>query len=267
MPNPMIGMIGGSIGSAAIGASAASKAADAQKSAAKNEVALKKMMFDQTSANLAPYLGAGNNAMAAVLYEMGLGPKPIIGGTAPTIAETKDNKGRVTGYGVGGQTFGTRSAAEEWANKNKTGGTEYEGYKVSPMANYLMEEGTSAIEGGAAGRGGLFSGATLQALEQNRRNTIEMDTDKYFSRLFGIQSSGQNAAAQQGAAASNYANSASDSMRAGAQGAAQGYINQGQAIQTGIGDIAGIAGYFGQQNNPMGAYTAATMRPQPNPFY
>lgn len=77
----------------------------------------------------------------------------------------------------------------------------YDGYSVTPHAEYLLTEGRGAIEGGAAGAGNLFSGATAQALDRHRMGVIAGDRDAYLNRLTGVVGIGQAAAA--GAAQQN----------------------------------------------------------------
>lgn len=242
-------LLAGSIGSAAIGASASKRAGDTAARGARGAQKLQERIYNEQSANYAPYRQSGNNAMAAILYEMGLGPKPTVGGTAPEITQTQS--GRKTSYGVGGQSFSSMSAAEAYADANKTGGTEYAGYSESPMAKYMLEKGMEGIDGSASARGNLYSGATLSALENDRQRVIKADTGDYFNRLFNIKDTGLQAAGNQGQAGSNYASNAGNAMMQGANAQAGGIMGQGQAFQTGISDAAGIYGYF---SNPMQAY-------------
>lgn len=273
MPGPTAALIGGSLASSVVGANAQKKAGQAAAASADAATKLQGKIYEETTQRFAPYLDAGNNALGAMLYEMGLGPKPTFGATAPAIEEVKGgrNPNRVTGFKVGDQSFSTRSAAEEYANANKTGGTEYGGYTQSPMAKYLMEQGTDSISGSAAASGGLFSGATLQALEDNRRKVISADTGDYFARLAGITNMGLGAAGNQASAGAGYADSASRSMMAGGAARADGYLGVGKAVQGGIADMAQIYGFM-QGNNPMAAYTAPTLmaaspRPMANPRF
>ena len=136
-----LALLAGSALSAGVSASAAKKSAAATGKAADAATELQRDIYDQTSENYAPYLAGGNDAMAAYLYEMGLGPRPMMGGTVPTIETipgqmqqgggfgSSDNGGSGgarggTTYKVGGQTFSTLAEAETWAQKNKTGATE-----------------------------------------------------------------------------------------------------------------------------------------------
>lgn len=280
-----LALLAGSAISGAASASGAKKAAKAQTAAADQATQLQREQFEQTTANYKPYLNAGNDAMAAYLYEMGLGPKPIMGAAAPTIetfTETEPvapqsgnangsasffNGGfsvrkpsSVTKYRVGGQTFSTLDEAETWANANKTGGTEYGGYTQSPMAKYLMQEGVDSITGSAAAAGGLFSGASMKALEDNRRTVIGADTSDYFAKLFGLTNMGMSAAGNQASAGSAYAGNVGNLAMQAANAKGQGYLATGQAISNTINDAAGIYGYF---NNPMAAYASPTMAAGP----
>jgi hypothetical protein len=248
-------LIGGTIASSAIGARGAKKAADAQARSADQSVRLQRDIYNETTQRFAPYLEGGGNALDAYLYEMGLGDRPMIGGTAPEIKTVTGGRGAQK-YLVGDMSFDSMSAAEAYADERKTGAREYAGYSESPMAKYLLREGMEGIEGGAAAAGGLYSGATLQALENNRREVITADTDNYFARLYGLTGMGLSAAGNQANAGQNYASGASQALTNKGNAQAGGYLGQAQAFQGGINDAAGIYGYF---SNPMQAYTAPTL--------
>lgn len=276
MAGPALLLAGASLAGGAMQASAAKKAAKAQSAAADAATQLQREQFEQTSANYRPFLDAGKDAMAAYLYEMGLGPKPTFGGTRPQIEEfnvggNQSASGAFVGgetrYRVGGQEFSTLGEAEDYANANVTGGQEYAGYSMSPMAKYLMEQGSDDIRGMAASSGGLYSGAALEALESNRKTVVNADTSDYFAKLFGLTNVGMSAAGNQANAGAAYAGNVGNLQMQAAQAKGQGYMGAANAWGNTLGDMAGIYGYFGQQQNPMAAYAAPTMRPQPNPYY
>jgi hypothetical protein len=290
MPGPAVAIAGAGLASSAIGANAAKKAGEAQARSADAATNLQREIYTDTTERFKPYVEAGGNALQAMLFEMGLADRPVIGGMAPQIEEittTTPGSGRVpvqpqggdgngmaalglglatpattsTSFRVGDRTFETRSAAEEFAAANKTAGREYGGYTESPMFRYMMETGTDNIQGSAAARGGLFSGATLQALEDNRRELVSADTGEYFARLAGLTSMGLGAAGNQASAGAGFADSASQTMMAAGNARAQGRLGAAQSWQTGISDLAGSAGYFGwgTKTNPMAAYSAPTL--------
>ena len=271
-----LALLAGSAISGAASASAAKKSAAATGKAADQATKLQRDIFDQTTANYKPYLEAGNNGLAAYLYEMGLGPKPTFAGAAVApaieayevpVSQKRGLDGKViptdpvTKYRVGGQSFSTLAEAEKWANDNKTpgAGTEYGGYTQSPMAKYLMQEGVDSITGSAAASGGLFSGASMKALEDNRRTVIGADTSDYFSKLFGLTNMGMSAAGNQASAGSAYAGNVGNLAMQAANAKAQGYTGAANAFGGFINDAAGIMGYYGQQSNPMAAYASPTL--------
>jgi hypothetical protein len=275
---------------------AASKAAKGQQAAADAATNLQRQQYEQTTANYKPYLNAGNDAMAAYLYEMGLGPKPTFGGSTPAVESyyettpgaaggkavpnlnsfiggmagipqpgTASGGTRTQKFRVNGQSFSTLEEAEAFAKANATGGREYEGYSASPMAKYLMEEGVDSIEGSAAAAGGLYSGATLDALEGNRKQIIQADTADYFSKMFGLTNMGMSAAGNQANAGSAYAGNVGNLQMGAAQAAGNAKMQGAAAWNSTLGDMAGIYGYM--QGNPMAAYASPTMRPPGNPYY
>lgn len=63
----------------------ADKAAKAQESIAREQMGLFRDAQEQQTNALAPYLQGGNTANSAYLYELGLGPRPTVGGTPAQI--------------------------------------------------------------------------------------------------------------------------------------------------------------------------------------
>ncbi len=270
------------IGGSLLSASASKKAAKAQVAAANSQAAVQKEMYDQTREDLSGYRGAGTNALSAVLYEMGLGARPTIGGT-PLAIETIPgsalgapanqapsgtwSSGGITSSGdrglnnalgkaqtalspttfrVGGQTFSTMADAQAYADANKTGGVEYGGFKESPGYQFAVQQGQDAIERSAANSGGLFSGETGKALTGYRIGMANQDYGNYFNRLMGLTTIGQNAVNMTGAAGQNYANGASNAFANMGNAKAAGYIGSANAINNGIGNVLGIMQYQNQ---------------------
>lgn len=64
------------IGSALIGTSSASKAAKAQTTAAGQQLDLQREMYEADEQRFEPFLGAGQQALGAYQYEMGMGDRP-----------------------------------------------------------------------------------------------------------------------------------------------------------------------------------------------
>jgi hypothetical protein len=206
----------------------------------------------------------------------------------------------ITGYKVGNETFKTAAEAQAAAQKYTSGGTSSGGtggfdgasnpYRTSsseftadPGYKFRLQEGLNAVEGSAAAAGGLYSGATMQALNTRAANEADQTYGDWYSRytteknnylgmLSGLASNGQNAASGQNAGGQAYTQNASSAGRVGLAGTMAGYQGQTNAVQGTINDMAGIYGYWGDQgaNNPMSAYASSkntVTRPKANPFY
>lgn len=290
---PAIGAIAG-VGSALIGASSAKKAANAQGKAADQQYQLQKDIYEDTKGRFEPYEQAGGNALAAYMYEMGLGPKPTIGGTTPGIQEIQipgtaplygnqsfqigklpgslSETGQVvtagtpasTRYSVGGQSFSTRQEAENWANANKTGATEYGGFTATPGYQFRVDQGNDSINALAGAQGGLLSGKTLQNLATFNQNIASDEYGSYMGRLAGLTDMGQASAGNQAQAGNAFANGAGNAL--GAKGNAQsaGAIGVGNALQGGINNGMSIWGYqqgLQQQQPQTGPINSSGWRP------
>lgn len=261
----------GSLAGGIIQGISANKAAKAQKSAANDQIALQRDIYNQQKELFAPFVGAGTNALSAYNYELGLGPRPTFGGTAPQITTITDQPvalqepmrgvqfGRrnedastgyqrqaspVTRYSVNGQMFNTMDAAQSYANANKTGGTAYGGFQATPGYQFQLDQGLGAIDRSAASRGGLFSGATLKAAQGYGQGLANQEYGTYLNRLSGLAGSGQAAAGQQGAAAQNYGAGASNALANYGNASAAGAIGFGNAINSGIGNALGVWQYM-----------------------
>lgn len=257
------------IGSSVVGAVSANKAAKAQTAAANSQIGVQRETRDLVRGDLAPYAGAGVDALGAIMYELGLGPAPVQGATAPQV-ETysipgqpgvnafgrggrRDREGdraggtpataATTGYRVGENTFTTMDEAQAYANANKTGGTPYGGFTKSPGYDFQLSEGLNAIDQSAASRGNLFSGETMKAAQQFGTGLAAQDYSNYFNRLMGVSNQGQNAAAGQGQAAQFAASGISNGLSNIGNARAAGAIGVGNAIQNGIGNGVGIWQY------------------------
>lgn len=280
MPDPISVITGGS---ALLGASSASKAAKSQTNAANNDIAFQKETRDQITAKLDPFYQGGTAAQAALLYEMGLGPKPMIGGT-PAQIETyqtttagtdpvygtrgrNDNRYMVspgtqgqatTGYRVGGNQFATMEEAQAYAKANPTGATEYQGFQASPGYQFALDQGNASVNALAGARGGLNSGATMQALQENGIGMANQEYGNWWNRLSGLAGSGQNAAAQQGTAMTNAAGAISNAYGNIGNAKAAGAIGVSNAIN------GGVQNYLGYQQ-----YQNGLAKPQvaPQPFF
>lgn len=302
MPNPGIIAAGAGLGSSLVGASSANKAAKAQQASADKQIELQREIYQDTSGKFAPFLGAGNDALAAYLYEMGLGAQPTVGGvvpqiqtvttpgttttTAPVVANslaggpdrrsdmtqtpgTTTTTPATTSYTVGGQTFGTLDEAQKWANANKTGGTAYGGFTATPGYDFRLQEGVNALRAGQAGQSGMVSGRTMRDLTKYGQDYASSEYGNYLARLAGLTDMGTGAAANMANAGANYASQASNALAGAGNAAAAGAIGVGNAINSGIQNGLGIYGYMqglnstGQQGSSLAPATSLIPRPRP----
>lgn len=266
MPDPVSGVIGGaSLIGGASQASAARKASRAQEAAANRQIELQERIYDETTERYAPYLGAGNNALAAYMYEMGLGPAPMIGGTSPQITKIPGSAanpssgpigapqrgahpdtgqpyqrvgeplgspvsgtGAGTRFQVGGQIFNTRQEAEAWAAANPAGGSAYQGFQKTPGYEFAFDEGMAGVNALASARGGLASGRTMQDLQKTGQGLAWQHHGQHLNRLAGLTDMGMGAAGNQATAGNAFA--------AGAGNAIGSIGNAQSAGATGVGN-------------------------------
>lgn len=76
--------------------------------------------------------------------------------------------------------------------------------ELTPGAKFLMEQGRDITEGGAAGGGNLYSGATLEALEKQRMGLAATDRDTQMAQLMTLGGVGMNAANARAGIRSDY---------------------------------------------------------------
>ena len=249
--------IGAAIGGALIQGSAAKKAAKAQESAANKDIAFQKETRDLIRNDLAPYREGGYTAQQALDFELGLGARPMVGGTPAEIqtiagpSRTENvytQRGRndvrvLTGtrevagasrYRVGDREFATMEEAQAYAKANPVGATEYGGFTKTPGYDFRLNQGTSAIEAGAAARGGLYSGAAMRDLQQYGQDYASGEYNQYLNRLAGRTDSGMSAAQMSGAASQNAAAGVSNALGNIGNAQSAGAIGVGNAITGGI---------------------------------
>lgn len=256
------------IGSSLIGASSANKAAKAQTAAANADIAFQKETRDLIFDRLDPFYQPGVTAQNALAFELGLGARPMIGGTAPQIEEftvggggaggfslgapTVGDNGfsiqttaapSVTRFRVGGQEFDTREAAQAFANQNPTGATAYQGFQATPGFQFQLDQGNNSINALAGARGGLNSGRTLQDLATFNQGLANQEYGNFLNRLTGMAQGGQAAAGAQANAATNTAAGVSNAYGNIGNAQAAGAIGVGNALNSGINNFLSYSQY------------------------
>ena len=132
-----------------------------------------------------------------------------------------------------------------------------EDFEADPGYQFRKEEGMRGVEGGAAARGGLLSGAALKAIQKygqglasqeygNAYNRFTGDQTNQYNRLAGIVNTGQGATNQVSNAAGQYAQNTASNNAALGNAQAAGSIAQGNAWSQGIGQA-----FNGYQSNQL----------------
>lgn len=142
---PLVAMAGASLGASVLGAlsgnSAAKKAAKASQYATDQSIGLQRDQFNQTQANLSPYMQAGQTGLGALQQRASDGGG-VYGNTAnPTLD---------TGSYTAPQAF-SYGAAD---------------YQASPGLDFAIKRGVGAINSQAAANGSMYSGAALKSVGQ-----------------------------------------------------------------------------------------------------
>lgn len=122
----------------------------------------------------------------------------------------------------------------------------YGGYTKTPGFDFRMSEGRDAIEAGAAGRGGLYSGAAMRDLEKYRQDYSTNEYGDYLSRLGARADTGMGAAQMSGEASRQAAAGVSSALGDRGNAQAGGYIGVGNALVGGIQN--GLSAWQYQKN-------------------
>lgn len=120
----------------------------------------------------------------------------------------------------------------------------WQGYQQSPGFQFALDQGNANINALAGARGGLHSGATLQALQNNGFGMAQQDYGSWLSRIGGLVDTGQSAAGMSGQASQNAAAGVSNALAAKGNAAAAGAIGVGNAIGGAINNGIGAWQYM-----------------------
>jgi len=253
------------------------EAALIQAAAAEQALRLQKQLADEQVLRNAPYSEAGLTAQNRMLDLMGL-----------------SSRTGAAGYGSANQPYSMAGFDPNSLMRN-FGAADFQ---ADPGYNFRLSEGLKALDRQAAARGGMMSGAALKAagrygqdvasqeygnafnrFQTNRASQAGLFTDAYnrnrtrqldeFSRLGGLMTSGQNAAAGTGASQAAFGSNAANLISQGAQAMGQGVLGAGQATaagQMGAGNTynnaiqAALQGY--QNNQMMDLFRKSAYSPQ-----
>lgn len=136
-----------------------------------------------------------------------------------------------------------RQAASMGVIPTAPGVDRYAGFRSSPGYEFALEEGRKARETSAAQRGLLQSGQTLKGLEEYGQNVADQGYQNYLNNLGILSGTGQQATTATGQFGASAAGQQASALQQAGAARASGYLGQSQAIQQGLGDVAGYLGY------------------------
>jgi len=123
----------------------------------------------------------------------------------------------------------------------------YSGFQFSPFYASQLEQGQRGIDGAAAARGSVFSGANQKAQMAYSQGLAGQEYNNWMNRLTGMAGQGQGAAGMAATAAGNYGAAQGNALTAGYGGIgnaqAAGAIGVGNAVNSGINNALGAYGY------------------------
>lgn len=133
-----------------------------------------------------------------------------------------------------------------------------EDFQADPGYQFRMDEGMRGVEGSAAARGGLLSGAAQKAIQKygqglasqeygNAYSRYTNDQNNTYNKLAGIVNSGQGATNQISNTAGQFAQNNANALGSLGNAQAAGYMGQANALNNGLGQAAN----FYQQNQLM----------------
>lgn len=171
----------------------------------------------------------GNLGGGSPTAQGGTGPTPVYP-TAPPLTPPQTTPGQPAGSGA-----------------------PYGGFQQSPGYQYMLNQTLGGINNRATVNGGLNSGNTLKALQQNAYGLANQDWYSYLGQISNLSNTGQNAAANLGSIGATTATSIGNSLVGAANANAAGTIGATSAIGQGITN--GVQNYFQQSylngNSPL----------------
>ncbi len=266
-------MVGTAI-SAGIGLYSASKQAKASKSAASTEAAsadrasqVQEDMYNQTRTDQQPWLKSGTAALNNLNWLMGITPQ----------ASTSQPGTTPDQYNFTGGAAESPYTPEEGLNKDigaygslsKSFGLS--DFYTDPGYQFSLDQGRKSIQASAAANGGLYSGATMKALQTYGQNTAagqyqtayeryNTNQSNLFNRLSGMAGTGQQSAQSLGATGANTANQIGNNLTSAGSAQAAGQMGSANAWSTGLqnfGTALKDSNWY-QQQTGTGAYGPIT---------
>lgn len=273
-----IGTAAAVIGASVIGAGssimAGNKAAKAQSRAADQATALQREQFQQAREDNAPYRSVGYGALAklAGMYGVPYSASGLPPGETDYAGYVDSNPDLAAEYGRVSDQFSDKAdygrfhhdtygqgegrpvpAAPDVGAGGGQFGFDAGDFQASPGYQFRVSEAMKAIERSAAARGGLRSGATMDALQRRVQGVASDEYNNYSGNLMRLAGLGESATARDTAAGANYAANAGQTIMQGGNARASAYANTGSAINQGVQNLASTYLYgqgYGKPQTP-----------------
>lgn len=126
---------------------------------------------------------------------------------------------------------------------------DWSGFENSPDYKFALQEGTQALDRGAAARGSLYSGGADADRIALGQGLATQYAGNYYNKLAGLSGTGQSAANQLGAYGQNYANNVGGLLQNSANARSSAYANSANAW-TNFGNqaVGAFSSYMGARN-------------------
>ena len=122
---------------------------------------------------------------------------------------------------------------------------DYSQFYESPDYQFRFNEGQRALDSSGAANGMALSGSQLKAITKYGGDLAAGEYNNWFNNLNSMSSTGANAAGQVADLGAATASNVGNSMIAGGDAAASGYINEANAYTNGIAGLSEYAGSKG----------------------
>lgn len=273
---PFLPAIAGVAG-AAIGANAQNKAskqaANASQQASDQAIAEQRRQYDLSRGDNAPWLQAGQGALAQLSQLYGLGGQ---GGQQAGqgfnwnsyLQANPDVQQAIAGGAFGGEGGLAGAAQRHYQEYGQTEGragpavsTNLDPFFASPDYQFRQNEQMRALTARNASLGIQDSGAAQKSAMQYSGNLASGEFNNFANRLSAIAGVGQTAAGQNQALGQNFAGAVGQIGLGNAQNLASSYLQRGQTNSSLASNVAGFGGsLFNQfQNNRTPTWGGSSM--------
>jgi hypothetical protein len=264
----------GAIGGAVISGQASKSAADTQAQAAEDAAHLQNDQWNQTQANLKPYMQLGSSSISPLLQAMGYNVTQNSDGTYSYNGTNSSNPLQQQ-FSYGAFTAPTAAQAQ-----------------ATPGYQFTLNQGLKSVQNSAAARGLGTSGAALKGAStyatgladstyndvynralntynanyntaQGTFQTNYNSAANNVNRLTGVVNSGQNAAATNGSLGAAAASSIGNTLMSGANAQASGTVGAANALSSALSSAGNSALTYGLLNNNAGGANAQVAAADP----